>query len=264
MISLVISSCRSWRERPTSSSSILATLLLAAVIARMRASFSAASDSVSASQSSANTYSWASSASRTCGGSETIGGDGVQGAREAGEIERRERPVDDLDLAQRRRRMDDVDPRRPPRAEARVELLGHPVGERADLVDMGDHRGAPADGEPALLGRHEPASAEQHELRCVRPSAFDEALGDIEHAPVEHAGETLLGAERNDEMAAAARRAEPTARSRRRRARAPARSPRRRSLRRRARLRHARAPRARAPRRCRASRRSPTTVAAPS
>ena len=43
-------------------------------MARMRASFSAASDRVIASQSSANTYSSASSARRSGGGSATIGG----------------------------------------------------------------------------------------------------------------------------------------------------------------------------------------------
>ena len=53
MISSVISSWRNCRERATSSSSIFETLLFAAVIARMRASFSAASDSVTASVSSA-------------------------------------------------------------------------------------------------------------------------------------------------------------------------------------------------------------------
>jgi hypothetical protein len=39
------------------------------------------------------------------------------------------------------------------RPDPRVELLRHPVGERADLVDVGDHRRAPADLEPALLRR---------------------------------------------------------------------------------------------------------------
>ena len=99
MISLVISSCRSWRERATSSSSIFATLLLAAVIARIRASFSAANDRVSASHSSANTYSSASRTSSVCGAIEMIGVRAARARRKAGEIERRERAVDHLDLA---------------------------------------------------------------------------------------------------------------------------------------------------------------------
>ena len=99
--------------------------------------------------------------------------------------------------------MDDADPRRPPRLEPRVELLGHPVGERADLVDMGDHRRAPADFEPALLRRRQPSPAEQQQFAPVRPVNLQKPLGDVEHPPVERAGEALLGAERNDEMSVA-------------------------------------------------------------
>ena len=38
----------------------------------------------------------------------------------------------------------------------------------------------------------------------VRSIGFEQRLGDVEHPPVEHAGETLLGAERDDEMTVAA------------------------------------------------------------
>jgi hypothetical protein len=74
-------------------------------------------------------------------------------ARETLKVEGGERALDDTDLGHRRRRMDDADPRRAPRFEPRVQLLRHPVGERADLVDVGDRRRAPADLEPALLRR---------------------------------------------------------------------------------------------------------------
>ena len=106
-----------------------------------------------------------------------IGGDGFFGAREAGEVERRERAVDHVHFAERRRGVDDVDAGRAARAEPRVELLGHPVGERADLVDMGDHRRAPADRKPALLRRHEAAAAEQQQLAPVRAVRLQDALG---------------------------------------------------------------------------------------
>jgi len=53
MISPVISSWRRRRKLPTSSSSFRETLLRAAIIARMRASFSAAKESITSSHSSA-------------------------------------------------------------------------------------------------------------------------------------------------------------------------------------------------------------------
>ena len=90
-----------------------------------------------------------------------------------------------------------------PELKPGIELLRHPVGERADLLDMRHHRRAPADRKTALLRRGEPARAEKEELLAVRSLGFEEWLGEVEHSPVEHAGEALLGADRNDEMAVA-------------------------------------------------------------
>ena len=90
-----------------------------------------------------------------------------------------------------------------PELEALVKLLGHPFGARADLVDMSGHRSAPADFEPTLLGRDATASAEQQQLAPGRPVGVEETLGGIEDAPVEGAGESLLGAQRNHQMATA-------------------------------------------------------------
>ena len=98
--------------------------------------------------------------------------------------------------------MDHIDACRATRSDAGVELLGHPVGERANFGDMGDHRPAPADCEAAFVRRQHAARAEHDEFARVIAVGFQRALGDVEHPTIERAGEALLGADRNDEMAA--------------------------------------------------------------
>ena len=178
------------------------TLDLAAVIARRRASFSAASESVRASQSSANTYSCASSASRICGGIEMIGGDRFfdRGKRaksngasarsttwisaNAGAacttLTRVARPDSSLDKAVPSPGRQARPPHRHGRPSAR--------SSRRRARALRPRRAAPA---------------EQNEFFAMRSVRPQEPLGDVEHSPVEHARETLLGAERDDEMAAA-------------------------------------------------------------
>ena len=263
MISLVISSCRSWRERATSSSSILATLLLAALIARMRASFSAASDSVSASHSSAKTYSSASPASSDVRRQRDDRRRRALRTREAGEIERRQRAVDHLDLARatgaawtRLTRVARPEPRRS------VELLGHPVGERADLVDMGDHRPAPADREaPArsAAARTPRPPSRRSSVRTRRRPLFSARSATSStrrlNGPANPCSAQIAMTRWPPWPSRGARRARIVVDQRERlpdRRRRP-------SRRRRARPRHARAPREPAPPRCRAWRRSRTT-----
>src|SRR5471030_150184 len=73
-ISDVISSCLSRRKSPVNASSLSCTFVRAAIIALMRASFSAANDSMMASQSCAKMYSSASCDNRRCGARLISGG----------------------------------------------------------------------------------------------------------------------------------------------------------------------------------------------
>ena len=123
--------------------------------------------------------------------------------RKTGEVEWREGVLDDVNIARRRRRrVSEANPGRAPLIEAGIELLRDAVGQRRRLVDMRDHRRAPADLEPPLLGGGQPSPSQHQQFRRLRSGRLEKALCGVEHAPVERPREPLLGAERDHQMSA--------------------------------------------------------------